>query len=55
MEMWIWGKLSIFAVRRHIAREIKPLAVAPGVTREQAIEVTCAKLREHFDAAWPAH
>lgn len=51
--MWLWGKLTIYALRQHIAREQKPFAMAHGFTREEAIEATQEKLREHFDAAWP--
>jgi hypothetical protein len=51
--MWFWGPLTVFFLRRHIAREIKPTAVAEGFTRDEAFEATCNKLREHFDAAWP--
>lgn len=51
--VWIWGKLSIVFLRQHIAREVQPACVAHGYGREEAIDAMCAKLRTHFDAAWP--
>ncbi len=53
--MWPWGKLAIWALRQHIARELKPCSEANGYSREEAIEASCNKLRAHFDAAWPVN
>ena len=51
--MWVWGKLVAWALRKHIAREIRPYCERAGVDREAAFEASCSRLRKHFDAAWP--
>ncbi len=51
--MWIWGKLTMWLFKWHIARELRPFATRHGVSREDTIEVTCMKMRKHFDAVWP--
>lgn len=51
--MWVWGKLSVWFLRQHIARELRPHCEASGVDRETAYQVSCSKLRKHFDTSWP--
>lgn len=51
--VWIWGKLATMFLRLHIARELKPAAEQMHTPREEALEAARAKLRVHFDAAWP--
>ncbi len=53
LAMWVWGKLAIWALRMHIARELRPMAETHGISRAETIEASRGKLRAHFDAAWP--
>lgn len=51
--MWLWGRITIWFLRQHIRRELKPMALSLGYSREEAIEASQMKMRAHFDAAWP--
>jgi hypothetical protein len=50
---WYWGRLSAFFLRLHISREIRPFAYREDATRDETLRLLTAKLREHFDRAWP--
>jgi hypothetical protein len=51
--MWLWGKITTWVLRRHIARELRPYSETMGHSREDVYQASCNMLRKHFDAAWP--
>jgi hypothetical protein len=51
--MWLWGKIATWALRWHIARELRPYCEQNEVSREDCYLASCNRLRKHFDAAWP--
>ena len=51
--VWVWGRLSAWALRRHVVTELRPVATEQGHDRELAYQALEQRMRKHFDAAWP--
>jgi hypothetical protein len=52
--MWFWGSIAKFALRKHIANELRPLQWSKlRAGREDVLEIMHDRLNLLFDEAWP--
>jgi hypothetical protein len=50
---FIWGTIAIFALTRHYAKEIRPIAEKRGDKREHVLAGAHNALNRVFAQAWP--
>ena len=51
--MWIWGLIASFAMRRHIARELRPFAANADIDRELVRSALVKRINSAFDQKFP--